>query len=273
VPGRPLALVRSVPDTFTDAIVPAERPAALDPAQARRQHAGYCAALASGGFSVRVIPADEAHPDSPFVEDTAVVIGERALVTRPGHPARRGEVGPVAEVLERVAATERMREPARLDGGDVLVAGSNVFVGRSSRSDDHGIEALAHFAARAGRTITPVDVGGVLHLKSAVTAVDDRTVVAYPDAVDLRPFSGFDVLDVGGKDPEAANVVRLPDGSIMVAAHHEDTARLLARRGMRPVVVDVSEFARAGGGLTCLSIRLRSVLVAPPTYAPRARLC
>jgi dimethylargininase len=265
MPPRPLALVRSVPHSFATALVGSQPGRGLDVTAARLQHRGYRRALTAGGFTVEVIPGDERHPDSPFVEDTAVVIGRRALVTRPGHPTRRGEVAAVAAALRRHVPVEQVPEGARIDGGDVLQLGDRVFVGRSSRTDDAGIEALARFAGPLGREVIPVPVTSVLHLKTAVTALDGHTLLIAEGAVDPAPFAGLDVVAVPGDDPEAANVVRLPDGAILVARHHQGTADLLAGLGRRPITVDVAEFAAADGGLTCLSIRLRSVLVSQVT--------
>jgi dimethylargininase len=262
MPDHPLALLRSVPDSFAGALVGGAPAARLDPDLARRQHTAYAEALRAGGFAVRILPGDERHPDCPFIEDTAVVIGERALITRPGHPSRRGEVGPVAEALAVYADVSRVPEDARIDGGDVLQAGRTIFVGRSERTDDAGIAALSAFAAPLGRAVVPVPVSGVLHLKSAVTALDDGTLLAASFMAGSPAFEGFEVVVAPGEDPEAANVVRLPDGSLLVAAHHPDTAGLLEGRGLPVATVDVSEFAAADGGLTCLSIRLRSVLAA-----------
>jgi len=256
----PVALVRTVPNAFAFALTGDQPARRLDPELARHQHDGYRRALEAGGFSVVSIPGDELHPDSPFIEDTAVVVGNRALATRPGHPSRRGEVAPVAAALERYVEVQGITAEARIDGGDVLQMGSDIFVGRSTRTDEAGIAALRRFAEPQGRRVIPVEVHSVLHLKSAVTALDRRTVLAAPGAIDLDPFASCDIVPVPGDDPEAANVVRLPDGSVLVAAHHEDTARLVARRGIRTSTVDVSEFAAADGGLTCLSIRLRGVL-------------
>ncbi len=258
--ARPLALVRTVPDGFAAALVGDRRGTGLDVAAARRQHARYREALEAGGFSVEVIPGDEAHPDSPFIEDTAVVVNRWALATRPGHPSRRGEVGPVAEALARHVDVAWAPDDVRIDGGDVLQVGGRIFVGRSARTDDAGIAALARFAAPLGRTVVPVRISGVLHLKSAATALGDDLVLLSVGAVDPEPFEGLEIEEVPGPDAEAANVVRLPDGSVLVAAHHENTAAIVARRGLRPVLLDTSEFAAADGGLTCLSIRLRSVL-------------
>jgi len=252
---RPLAFVRPPSDDFVRAITDGRGDRPLDPALARRQHAAYVAALEAGGFVVRGVGGSEGHPDACFIEDTAVVVGERALVTRPGHPARRGEVDATARALEGIVAVEHVEAPATIDGGDVLQIGGTVFVGRSSRTNDAGIERLTRFAV--GRRVVPVDVLGVLHLKSAVTAVDDTTVLLFPGVVDAAAFADLGVIPVPGDDPESANVVRLPDGRVLAGS--EASADLVRRHGLGVVIVDVSEFGRAGGGLTCLSVRLRDV--------------
>lgn len=257
----PLALLRRVPDSFVGCVTRRPPRPPLDPALARLQQDGYRARLEEGGFAVAMLPADEAHPDCAFVEDTAVVLGEAALVTRPGHPSRRGEAGPVVEALAayRVSVTV-MESPATLDGGDVLRVGRHLFVGESERSNTAGRAALERFAAPLGFEVMPVPVRRVLHLKSAATGLDDRTVLVFPGAIDAAAFGGLRVVPVEGDDPEAANVVRLPDGRILVAAHLPESRDGVAAAGFAPVACDVSEFARADGGLTCLSIRLRGGL-------------
>jgi len=249
-----------VPDSFRDCLTrrPADPP--LDPGRARRQQQDYRALLESGGFSTRLLPADEAHPDCCFIEDTAVLLGEAALATRPGHPSRRGEVAPVAAALAAMFSVQRMEAPATLDGGDVLRVGQRLFVGESERSNPEGRAALARFAAPHGFEVVTVPVTGVLHLKSAATALDQSTVLVFPAAVSPGAFAGLRVVAAEGDDPEAANVVLLPDGRILVAAHLPQSALAVRAAGLAPVPCEVSEFARADGGLTCLSIRRRAGL-------------
>ena len=258
--ARPLALVREVPDSFRDCVVSTDPRPEIDVAAARRQHHAYREALTAGGFRVRAVAADEAHPDSPFIEDTAVVIADRALITRPGHRSRRGERAGVAAALEPLVSLTHLEGPATLDGGDVLQVGRTVFVGRSARTNSDGIAALDRFAVAAGRSVVPVEVAGVLHLKSAVTALDANTVLAAEAMAGSPAFADVRVLPAPPGDPEAANVVRLPDGRLLVAAHHDATAVLLEAEGYGVARCDVSQFAKAGGGLTCLSLRLRDVL-------------
>jgi dimethylargininase len=253
----PWALLRGVPESFAACVTrrPADPP--LDPALARRQHRAYRACLEEGGFATRLLPADEAHPDCAFIEDTAVLLGEGALLTRPGHPRRRGEVAGVAAALEESLRVDAMEAPATLDGGDVLRVGRRLFVGESERTNPAGREALARFAAPRGYEVVPVPVAGVLHLKSAATALDDATVLVFPGAVSPAAFRGLRVVAVAGDDPEAANVVRLPDGRILVAEHLPQSAAAGRAAGFNPLACNVSEFARADGGLTCLSLRCR----------------
>lgn len=255
MPSRPVALVRDVPDSFVSAVT--SRPAVppLDPAKARLQHADYVAALEDGGFAITRVPAAEKHPDCIFVEDIAVAVGRKALLTRPGHPSRRGETAGVSAALADLVPVEPMVDGS-LDGGDVLQVGNRVFVGLSQRTDAAGIAELARFCAP--REVITVPVRATLHLKSGVSAVAENAVLWHPAACERDALVGLQVVEVPGDDPEAANVVRLPDGSVLVAAHHPATADLVASLGHPVRTVDVSEFARADGGLTCLSVRIRS---------------
>lgn len=257
----PLAFLRRVPGSFAGCVTRRPPDPPLDPARARRQQDGYRVRLEEGGFATVMLAADEAHPDCAFVEDTAVVVGEAALLTRPGHPSRRGEVGPVGEALAGIGlAVTAVEAPATLDGGDVLRVGGRLFVGESERTNDAGRAALRLLAGRHGLEVMGVPISGVLHLKSCVTALDERTVLAFPDAFRSAAFRDLQLVPVGGEDPEAANVVRLPDGRVLVASHLPQTAAAVASAGFEAVPCDVSEFARADGGLTCLSIRRRGSL-------------
>jgi dimethylargininase len=257
-----IALVRSVTDSFVHCLTGRAPDPPLDAGRARAQHAAYVARLEEGGFSVVVVDGDEAHPDGCFIEDTAVVVSGTALLTRPGHASRRGEVAAVAAALRPFMEVQEMVPPALLDGGDVLQVGQRVFVGTGGRTNEAGFLALAAFCEARGRTAVPVPTGRGLHLKSGATALDPGTVLIHPSAAEAGVFEGLRVVEVPGDDPEAANVVRLADGSILVATDHPGTAEVVAALGYRVVTTGVSEFARADGGLTCLSIRLRGA----PTY-------
>lgn len=247
------ALVRGVPDAYVHCLRPES--AAPDVALAREQHARYVAALVDAGVEVVRLDADEAHPDCCFVEDTAVILGGRGLLTRPGAPSRRGECPAIAAALAARCDLQAMREPAVLDGGDVLRAGSLLFVGLSGRTDEAGARELAGVAARDGLEVRTVPVVGGLHLKSAVTLVDAGTLVLHAGALDAAPFlaAGLNVLRVD--EPAGGNVLAL-GRRVLVSAAAPATGRLLAARGLDVVMVDVSEFHKGDGALTCLSLRV-----------------
>jgi dimethylargininase len=252
----PVALVREVTGSFTRCVTRRRAVPPLDPERARHQHLRYRSALEMGGFEVRVVPGDEAHPDGCFIEDAAVVVGEAALIARPGHPSRLGESGPVADALSELVDIHTLDHGA-LDGGDVLQVGTTVFVGVGGRTDAAGAAGLEAFCGGMRRRPVRVPVESALHLKSGVTALDESTVLWHPDSCDRAVFAGLRVVAVESDDPEAANVVRLPDGRILLGAAHHRVADQLAGLGYGVVACDTSEFARADGGLTCLSIRLR----------------
>jgi dimethylargininase len=255
--STPIAMVRGVASTFAECVTERRPEPPLDVDTARSQHDSYVRLLEASGFSVRSIPPDDDHPDCCFVEDTAVVVDDVALLTRPGHPSRAGEVAAVGAALRELVEVEEMAEPATLDGGDVLQVGSTVFVGVGARTNREGFESLRRLAAARGRRVVAVETRGVLHLKSAATALDDDTVLVDVRAVPTSVFEGLRVVEVPVSDGNAANVVRLADGAILAASHQDGTALLLSDAGYRVVTTDVGEFARADGGLTCLSIRLR----------------
>lgn len=254
---RPFAIVRGVPDSFAHAVTDSEPDPPLSVELAREQHGSYVAALEAGGYALVHVEPDESHPDCVFVEDTAVVLGEHVVVTRPGHESRRGEVDAVAARMPGSARIHRVQPPATIDGGDVLIAGTRVFVGLSRRTNRQGAQAIAAIAEPQGMTVTPIEVRSVLHLKSGLSAVDDRTVLWHPRTCGRGELTGLRVVEIPGDDPEAANVVRLADGRMLVGEHHPHTAEIVESLGFEVVEVDVSEIARADGGLTCLSIRAR----------------
>lgn len=231
----------------------------IDLARAEAQHARYCDALADLGLKLLALPGEARFPDGCFVEDTAVVLDEVAVVTRPGSPSRRGETEAVAEVLARHRPLVRLRAPATLDGGDVLHVGRRLLVGRSARTNAAGIEALRAAVEPHGYSVSAVEVTGCLHLKSAVTAIGPETLLVQPDWLDVAPLRALERVRVPADEPLAANVLAL--GRHVVAhAGFPRTLELLARRGFEIVPVDVSEFLKAEAGVTCKSV----VFAAPP---------
>jgi dimethylargininase len=232
-----------------------ERPI-LDVDRARGQHDAYRQMLIGAGYQVGVVPTDENCPDCPFIEDTAVVLDRLAVVTRPGAPERRGETPAVAGALSETMPIVELTEPATLDGGDVLHIGSTVFVGRSSRTNDAGIAQLAEIASSVGMRVIAAPVSKVLHLKSAVAALDDESILIAPGCTDPAVFVGYRMIE---KPPgeTAASALKLHDGSIVVTASSPVTMGLVSAAGFDVDWFDSSEFQKADGGLTCLSLLMQ----------------
>lgn len=240
-----LALVRAVPDSLASCQLTWQERVSIDVGRAREQHAAYVRALRESGLTVRVLEADEAHPDCPFVEDVFLDVDGVRILTAPGADSRRGER---AALQEAVPDALVMPDHLRLDGGDVLQVAGRVFVGRSTRTDR---AAIAWLGEVLGRPVEALPVAGALHLKTVLTAVDDRTLLAAPGAP--RP-EGFQVLEVPASEAAGANVLRLPDGSLLLQDGFPRAREQLAGRTLR--IVDLSEFAKAEAGPTCLSVLL-----------------
>ena len=229
--------------------------APIDVARARRQHREYERTLESLGCVVERLPSGDDMPDSVFIEDIAVVVNEIAVVTRSGVESRRREVRGVADALRRYRALRFIESPGTMDGGDVVVVGRRVFAGRSARTNDEGIEQLRAVLGGYGYTVVSVPVTGCLHLKSAVTALDDNCLLMNPRWVPRDTFGDFDIIDVPSSEPHAANALRIGVG-VVFPASFPLMRQALERRGIDVRTVDVSELAKAEGAVTCCSLIL-----------------
>lgn len=225
----------------------------IDVGRAVEQHAGYERALEGLGCSIERLPASAEMPDCVFVEDTAVVLDEVAVIARPGAASRRPETAAVDAALARHRPVVRIEAPATLDGGDVLTVGRLIFVGRSRRTNDDAAAQLRTLTAGFGYVVRQVSVEGCLHLKSAVTAVGDRTLLVNREWVHPGDFAGFELLEVAPGEAAAANIVQVGK-SLLCAAAYPRTLERLERRGFRVTAVDVSEIAKADGAVTCCSL-------------------
>lgn len=223
---------------------------------ARAQHRGYERLLASLGCEVLRVPPAPEQPDAVFIEDTAVVVDEVAVIARPGATARRREVPPAAAALKKLRLIARIEGPATLDGGDVLVIGREVYAGRTSRTNEDGVMQLRAALAPFGYHVRAVPVTGCLHLKSAVTAVDDTTVLLNPAWVGAGAFTGYRIVEVDPTEPAAANILRIGASLVYAASYPRTLARLHAL-GYAPHTTDVSELAKAEGAVTCCSVIVR----------------
>ena len=192
-------------------------------------------------------------PDAVFVEDAAIVLDEVAILSRPGALSRRAESAAVASVLAVYWPVCSMTAPATLDGGDVLRLGRTLYVGCSSRTNEHGIEQLRSFVEPFGYRVVPVEFSRCLHLKSAVTALADDLLLLNPTCVTAAAFPGYKALFVDDREPGAANALRVADTIVYPAACPRTRDRLIERR-LRVETIDCSELAKAEGALTCCSL-------------------
>lgn len=250
----PIALVRQPASTLADGELTHLERTPIDLELADEQWQGYVDALAANGFEIVDVPAADDLADSVFVEDAVVVFGDVAVVTSPGAESRRAETDAVERVVGELGlAVARIELPGTLDGGDVLKVGDTVYVGRGGRTNAEGIRQLRAIVGGLGYTVVAVPVKKVLHLKSAVTALPDGTVVGQAKLVDNPAvFPRFLALP----EPGAAVVV-LADDAVLMASSAPKSAALIADLGYRVVTVDISEFEKLEGCVTCLSVRVR----------------
>ncbi len=248
-----VALTREIPDAFDDCELTHRVREPIDLVAARRQHALYEDALAQAGCRIRRLRPLHRMPDSVFVEDTAVVLDEIAIIARPGATSRRLEVPTVANALEAYRPIAYVDPPGTLDGGDVLRVGRRVFVGLSSRTNEVGARMLESIVERYGYKVRRVPIEDCLHLKSSATALDDRTVLVNPAWIEPKAFEGLTVVEVDPSEAEAANVLSV-GGTLICQEDAPRTRALLERQGRLVVPVDLSEIAKAEGATTCCSI-------------------
>lgn len=247
------ALTRAIPDSFTRALSAAVPAQAIDVALARAQHAAYEAALVACGATVDQLAADEACPDCVFVEDTAVIVGDTALITQPGAPTRRAETAAIARALERGLRVERMTGEATLDGGDCMRVGDTIYVGRSARTNAAGIARLAEVFAHL-RVVAVAMPPHVLHLKCVCSPLGGDRILLADDAIPPSTFAA-EILRVPARETYAANAVAIGD-HVIVADGFPRTHEVLARAGLTLHPVPTSEVRKADGSLTCQSLLL-----------------
>ena len=253
----PLAFTRQVSPSIVDCALTHLDREEIDPRRAAAQHAGYEQALKDAGYDVVRLPDLAGDPDAVFVEDTAILLGDHAVIMRPGTPSRAGETATAADGLNPYFTVHHLADGA-LDGGDVLRIDNRLYVGQSSRSDPAGASALRGTVTSLGFEVAPVKVERCLHLKTAVTYAgrDDRgnpTMLHNPYWVDPSLFLDVVPLAVAADEPFAANVVRLRD-RLLMAAGSPKTAAKLRDRGFTVVEVDLTELQKAEAGGSCMSL-------------------
>jgi dimethylargininase len=251
------ALIRQPGPRLADGIVTHIARQALDGALAGRQWRAYVESLNGAGWQTVEVPVADDCPDAVFVEDTVTVFKDLAVITRPGADVRRAETAGTEQVLEALGyRIDRIRAPGTLDGGDVLKVADTVYVGSGGRTNGDGIRQLRQLLEPLGANVIDVPISKVLHLKSAVTALPDGTVIGYPPLVDdPRVFPHF----LAVPEESGAHVVVLGEDRLLIAADCPASAEMLTNLGYSPIPVDISEFQKLEGCVTCLSVRLRDL--------------
>jgi dimethylargininase len=249
------AIVRRPSPRLAEGIVTHIARSAADAGCAAEQWERYVEVLREHGWTIVETPTADEHPDGVFVEDAAVVLRGVAVLTRPGAPERRGEIESLGHTLGELGFEPRViSAPGQLDGGDVMRVGDTVYVGLGTRTNAEGARQLGEALAPTGLTVVGVPMTRVLHLKSAATALPDGSVIGWPAALDdPSAFPGF----LAAPEEAGAHVVDLGDGSVLMATGAPRTETLLRERDLRPVTVDISEFEKLEGCVTCLSVRVR----------------
>jgi dimethylargininase len=247
------ALTRAVSSRINDCELTFINRQTIDVERAVHQHKNYQQLLKGLGINVIELPADDRCPDCCFIEDTALVLDEFAIATRPRSDARRAEVGGVLPTIAKYRDIVHVEAPATLEGGDVLRIGRDIFIGITERTSLEGIEFVRKHTATHGYNVHGVEVAGALHLKSVCTAVNERTILADSSRIDIKSFAAFELLEVPPDERMAANVL-LTNGTLCMHEGFHKTLALLRERQMRVRTTDISEFLKAEAGLTCMSI-------------------
>lgn len=251
------AIVRQPSKNFAEGLTTFQGPSP-NYEKALQQHEAYCAALQKCGLELTRLDPDPIHPDSTFVEDAAVVTPNAAILTRPGAKSRAGEVEKIRAPLEKFLKTiHEITAPGTLDGGDICEAGNHFFIGISRRTNESGATQLAAFLTQSGYSSSVVDIRGmksILHLKSGIACIAERQLVVIEEMAERPEFRGYDLIRVAPEETYAANCVRVND-HVLIPTGFPKLAAELTQRGFQLLPLDVSEFQKMDGGLSCLSLR------------------
>jgi dimethylargininase len=251
------AILRTPGRNFADGVTTSEA-GAPDYALTLAQHGAYSQALRDLGLSIEILPPDPAYPDGTFVEDAALIVDGCAIITRPGAASRAGETIAVASALQpHFADLERISAPGTVDGGDICESDAVVLIGVSERTNEAGARQLADMLSALGRSAELVDIRGVrglLHLKTGIGYLGEGRLAIAPDVPVLPAFERFERVTLEPAEAFAANCVRIND-KVLVAEGAPRFTEQLDRLGLQPVILDMSEYRKMDGGLSCLSLR------------------
>lgn len=248
-----IAITREVSSRFNECEITHIDRTPIDVNIARVQHHEYVQALEKAGCQVIELPEEPDLPDSVFVEDTAFILPEVAVITRPGADSRKPETESIIQALTPYRHLVHVTEPATVDGGDVLVLGKNIFIGLSTRSNVTAIEQLRNLLSDYGYKVIGVQLTDCLHLKSAVTRVDDNTLLINKNWVDTSHFKSYKSIEIDSSEPFAANCLPV-NGNIIYPTSFPKTRQKLEQQGFKLIQVNVDELAKAEGAVTCCSL-------------------
>lgn len=248
-----VAITRKISPRFSECEITHIERTPIDMNIARQQHDTYVNLLTELGCNVIELPEEQNLPDSVFVEDVAFILPEAAVITRPGADSRKPETQSIIPHLAKHLPLVHIVEPATVDGGDVLVLGKKIYVGMSTRSNQAAIDQLTKLLAQYGYTVQGVEMTDCLHLKTAVTKVDDKTLLINPNWVDVKNFPEYDLIEVHASEPFAANCLPI-NGKIIYPITFPETRKRLEEKGYSIAPMDLSELAKAEGAVTCCSL-------------------
>ena len=251
------AIVKTPAENFSSGLTTANL-GQPDFSTALLQHEAYCQALRKCGLDLTELPPDPNYPDSTFVEDTAILTERCAILTHPGAPSRQGEVSEIRPTIGQFYNRIRtLTAPGTLDGGDICDADGHFFIGISERTNEEGARQLADFLLQEGYTASFVDVRpvpGILHLKSGIASLGDGTLLLIKELADHPAFENYQRVIVPAGETYAANCIRVND-TVLMASGFPQVGNLLEKLGIPRLVLDMSEFEKMDGGLSCLSLR------------------
>jgi len=226
---------------------------------AQRQHQHYCQTLIKEGFRVIELTVNLDFPDSVFIEDTAVVLDEVAILCNMGIPSRAGEVQNIAPILANFQKVMNINPPGTLEGGDVLIVDKNIYVGLSSRTNREGVRQFEEIVQEFEYGISTIPIGDCLHLKSACTALDMETILINPEWIDPSYFTEYAVVEIEKNEPYAANCLNL-NGNVYLPSAFPKTAEKIEKAGFPVNTINISELQKAEGALTCSSILFKEII-------------
>lgn len=249
------AIVCKVPNSYFKALSQSPGQAPIDVAKAQKQHLAYVEAFKDCGISLTVCEADEALPDCCFVEDCALFTNELVFVCRPAEPSRQPEIKAMSQVLSLLPfSIQHIEAPATVEGGDCMLAGNTLFIGRSNRTNAMGIEQIKARVQPFGIDVVTVEVSNQLHLKCVCTYLGNDRILVAENAIPTSVFSRFKAIVIPENEAYAANCVAVGN-TVLIAQGFPATKSILRQSGFTTIELDVSEFAKANGSLSCLSLR------------------